>query len=164
MKWPPRQPPTETDDKIALWIDGARTPVLPRRHVRPSCASAQAPSRRQAHPLNRAIPLILAVALFMEQMDSTVIATSLPAIAADIGTSPITLKLALTSYFVALAIFIPVSGWMADRFGAKRIFRGAILVFVAGSVACAASGSLAEFARSWPATAWALRTPPAQLV
>ena len=69
--------------------------------------------------MNRTVPLILAVALFMENMDSTVIATSLPAIAADIGTSPIALKLALTAYLVSLAIFIPISGWMADRFGAK---------------------------------------------
>ena len=84
--------------------------------------------------MNRIVPMILAVALFMEQMDSTVIATSLPAIAHDLGVGPITLKLALTSYMVSLAIFIPLSGWMADRFGAKRIFRAAILVFVFGSI------------------------------
>jgi MFS family permease len=68
--------------------------------------------------MNRIIPLILAVALFMENMDSTVIATALPTIANDLGVSPITLKLALTSYMVALAMFIPISGWMSDRFGA----------------------------------------------
>jgi EmrB/QacA subfamily drug resistance transporter len=93
----------------------------------------------------RVTPLILAVALFMEQMDSTVIATSLPAIAADIGTEPIALKLALTAYFVALAIFIPISGWMADRFGAKTVFRLAILVFMLGSLACSFSFSLETF-------------------
>ncbi|KFC67365.1 MFS permease [Devosia sp. LC5] len=93
----------------------------------------------------RVTPLILAVALFMEQMDSTVIATSLPAIATDIGTEPISLKLALTSYFVALAIFIPISGWMADRFGAKNIFRLAIFVFMLGSLACSFSYSLETF-------------------
>ncbi|KKC39715.1 major facilitator transporter [Devosia epidermidihirudinis] len=93
----------------------------------------------------RVTPLILAVALFMEQMDSTVIATSLPAIAADIGTEPIALKLALTAYFVALAIFIPISGWMADRYGAKNIFRLAILVFMLGSLACSFSYSLETF-------------------
>ena len=81
----------------------------------------------------------------MEQMDSTVIATSLPAIAADIGTQPIALKLALTAYFVALAIFIPISGWMADRFGAKNIFRLAIVVFMLGSLACSFSFSLESF-------------------
>ena len=103
------------------------------------------------HPgfvLIRVTPLILAVALFMEQMDSTVIATSLPAIANDIGTEPIALKLALTAYFVALAIFIPISGWMADRFGAKNIFRLAIFVFMLGSLACSFSYSLETFVGS----------------
>ena len=80
----------------------------------------------------RLVPLIVAVALFMENMDSTVIATSLPAIAADIGTSPLTLKLAITSYLLSLAVFIPASGWTADRFGARTIFRTAIAVFVLG--------------------------------
>ncbi|MFO1207973.1 MAG: MFS transporter [Amaricoccus sp.] len=96
----------------------------------------------------RITPLILAVALFMEQMDSTVIATSLPAIAADIGTSPIALKLAVTSYLVSLAIFIPISGWMSDRFGAKNVFRIAIVVFMAGSIACAMSNSIHAFVLS----------------
>jgi EmrB/QacA subfamily drug resistance transporter len=93
----------------------------------------------------RITPLILAVALFMEQMDSTVIATSLPAIAADLGTSPVSLKLAVTSYLVALAIFIPISGWMSDRFGAKNVFRAAIVVFALGSIACAFSNSIHAF-------------------
>lgn len=116
--------------------------------------------------MKRTVPLILAVALFMEQMDSTVIATSLPAIAADIGASPIALKLALTSYFVALAIFIPISGWMADRFGAKRVFRIAIGVFVVGSLACAASGSLGEFvaSRFLQGMGGAMMTPVGRLV
>lgn len=99
-------------------------------------------------PVRRATPLILAVALFMEQMDSTVIATALPAIAASIGSEPIALKLALTAYFVALAIFIPISGWMADRFGAKNIFRLAIFVFMLGSLACSFSYSLETFVMS----------------
>jgi MFS family permease len=98
--------------------------------------------------LPRASTLVLAVALFMENMDSTVIATSLPAIAADIGAEPISLKLALTAYFVALAIFIPLSGWMADRFGARRVFRWAIGVFIVGSVSCAFAYSLETFVGS----------------
>jgi len=116
--------------------------------------------------LNRTIPLILAVALFMENMDSTVIATSLPAIANDIGTSPVALKLALTSYLVSLAIFIPISGWMADRHGAKRIFRIAIGVFMVGSIACALSGSLVDFvlARFAQGLGGAMMTPVARLV
>lgn len=116
--------------------------------------------------MNRTIPLVLAVALFMEQMDSTVIATSLPAIAADIGTNPIALKLALTAYLVSLAIFIPISAWMADRFGAKRLFCTAIGVFVIGSIACAAAGSLEAFvmARFLQGMGGSMMTPVARLL
>lgn len=116
--------------------------------------------------MNRIIPLVLAIALFMEQMDSNVISTSLPAIAADIGTSPIALKLALTAYLVALAVFIPVSGWMADRFGAKNVFRAAIAVFVVGSIACAAANSLTAFvvARFLQGMGGAMMTPVGRLV
>lgn len=116
--------------------------------------------------LNRTVPLILAVALFMENMDSTVISTSLPAIAADIGTSPVALKLALTAYLVSLAIFIPISAWMADRYGAKRVFRIAIGVFVVGSILCALAGSLLGFvvARFVQGMGGAMMTPVARLV
>ena len=88
------------------------------------------------------LPLIVACALFIENMDSTVIATSLPAMAGDLGVVPIALKLALTTYLLSLAVFIPISGWVADRFGARRTFVVAIAVFLLGSLACAASGSL----------------------
>ncbi len=116
--------------------------------------------------MNRTIPLILAVALFMEQMDSTVIGTSLPAIAADIGTSPIALKLALTAYLVSIAIFIPLSAWMADRFGAKRVFCAAIGVFIVGSVACAFANSLEAFvvSRFLQGMGGSMMTPVARLV
>lgn len=116
--------------------------------------------------MNRTLPLILAVALFMEQMDSTVISTSLPAIATDIGTSPVALKLALTAYLVSLAIFIPISSWMADKVGAKRVFRTAIAVFVVGSVLCAVSGSLVAFvfSRFLQGMGGAMMTPVARLV
>ena len=116
--------------------------------------------------MNRLVPLILAVALFMEQMDSTVISTSLPAIAADLGVGPITLKLALMAYMVSLATFIPLRGWMADRFGAKRIFRLAILVFVAGSILCAVADSLVAFvvSRFLQGMGGAMMTPVARLV
>jgi len=110
--------------------------------------------------------LILATAVFMENMDSTVIATSLAAIAADIGTDPISLKLALTAYLVALAIFIPISSWMADRFGARRVFRLAMLVFMIGSLGCAFSNSLGEFvvARFVQGMGGAMMGPVARLV
>jgi EmrB/QacA subfamily drug resistance transporter len=116
--------------------------------------------------MNRIIPLILAVALFMEQMDSTVISTALPAIAADLSVGPITLKLALTAYMVALAIFIPVSGWMADRYGAKNVFRTAIVIFVIGSILCAMAESLTQFVlfRFLQGAGGAMMTPVGRLV
>ncbi len=114
----------------------------------------------------RLIPLIVACALFMENMDSTVIATSLPAIAADIGTSPLTLKLAITSYLLSLAVFIPASGWTADRFGARAVFSAAIAVFMIGSIGCALSQSITHFviARIIQGIGGAMMTPVGRLV
>jgi EmrB/QacA subfamily drug resistance transporter len=114
----------------------------------------------------RVIPLIVAAALFMENMDSTVIATSLPAIAADIGTSPLTLKLAITSYLLSLAVFIPASGWTADRFGARTVFSAAIAVFMLGSIGCALSSSINDFviARVVQGLGGAMMTPVGRLV
>src|ERR1041384_3684142 len=115
---------------------------------------------------NRLVPIIVAVSLFMDNMDSTVIATSLPAIAADIGTSPLTLKLAVTSYLLSLAVFIPMSGWTADRFGARTVFRAAIAVFVLGSIGCAFANSLEGFvaARILQGMGGAMMTPVGRLV
>lgn len=90
----------------------------------------------------RLLPLIVATALFIENMDSTAIATSLPAMAADLAVEPVELKMALTAYLLALAVFIPVSGWVADRFGARPTFMSAIGVFLLGSLGCALSTSL----------------------
>ena len=114
----------------------------------------------------RLIPLIVATALFMENMDATVIATSLPAIAADIGTSPLTLKLAITSYLLSLAVFIPASGWTADRFGARMVFSVAIGVFILGSIGCAMSTSVTHFviARILQGMGGAMMTPVGRLV
>ncbi len=90
----------------------------------------------------RVLTLVVASALFMESLVSTVIATSLAAMAADLGVDPLTLKLAFTAYYVALAIFIPVSGWCADRFGARTVFASSIGVFTLASVACALAWDL----------------------
>src|SRR6202046_4766779 len=115
---------------------------------------------------SRTLPLIVAVALFMENMDSTIIATSLPAIARAIGTNPLALKLAVTSYLLSLAIFIPASGWTADRFGARNVFRLAIFVFMLGSIGCALSSSLAQFvlARVVQGMGGAMMTPVGRLI
>lgn len=112
------------------------------------------------------VPLIVATALFMENTDSTVISTSLPAIARDLGEDPVALKLALTSYLVSLAIFIPISGWMADRYGARTVFRAALGVFMAGSLACAAASTLGGFvaARFLQGMGGAMMVPVGRLV
>jgi EmrB/QacA subfamily drug resistance transporter len=95
-----------------------------------------------------------------------VIATSLPAIAADIGTSPLTLKLAITSYLLSLAVFIPASGWTADRFGARMVFSIAVAVFMVGSIGCALSSSVTHFviARILQGVGGAMMTPVGRLV
>ncbi len=81
----------------------------------------------------RAVASIVASALFMQNLDSSVVATALPAMSRELGTDPVHLSLAITSYLVALCVFIPVSGWVADRFGPRRVFMVAIVVFTAAS-------------------------------
>jgi len=90
----------------------------------------------------RTVALIIACALFMEQMDATVLATALPTMARDFHVPATNLSSALTSYLLALAIFIPASGRMADRFGSKTVFRLAILLFLAGSILCGQARNL----------------------
>ncbi len=91
---------------------------------------------------NTLTALIVACALFMEQLDGSVIATALPTISRSLHTDPLHLNLAITSYMFSLAVFIPLSGWVADRIGARIIFRAAIVVFMLGSIACGLSTDL----------------------
>src|SRR6185312_7519598 len=111
------------------------------------------------------LPLIVACALFMENLDSTVLSTALPAIARDFGESPIHLKLALTSYLLAIAVFIPASGWLADRYGSRVIFRLAIVTFTIGSICCGLSSSIIEivFARILQGIGGAMMVPVGRL-
>ena len=90
----------------------------------------------------RWIALIVASALFMEQLDGTVLATALPTMAHDFGIDPVRMSMALTSYLLGLAIFIPISGWMADRFGARNVFRLAVSLFTLSSILCGRAESL----------------------
>ena len=90
----------------------------------------------------RLTALIVACALFMQNLDGTVVATALPAMAATFGSDPLHMNVALTSYLLSLAVFIPVSGWIADRYGARQVFRAAIGVFTIGSVLCGLAESL----------------------
>src|SRR5438876_10989349 len=95
------------------------------------------PRRRQL-----TVSLIVACAMFMQNLDSTVIATALPTIAHSLGESPLRLNVAITCYLLSLAVFIPISGWTADRFGARRVFSAAIIVFTLGSIGCGLADSL----------------------
>jgi EmrB/QacA subfamily drug resistance transporter len=91
---------------------------------------------------NILIPTIVGCALLMQTLDSTVIATALPVIADSMHENPIRLNLAITSYLLSLAVFIPLSGWVADRFGARSVFRLAIVIFTLGSICCGLASSL----------------------
>src|ERR1700723_3749737 len=109
---------------------------------------------------------IIATALFMENMDGTVLSTSLPAIAADFHEDPIVLKLALTSYMLTLAVFIPASGWVADKLGARPVICSAVGVFTLGSILCGASTSLPTLigARVFQGLGGAMMVPVGRLV
>jgi EmrB/QacA subfamily drug resistance transporter len=93
-------------------------------------------------PRTTIVSLIVASALFMELLDGSIIATALPVIARSLHTDPIHLNLAITAYLFSLALFIPLSGWAADRFGARTVFRSAILIFTFSSALCGLSQSL----------------------
>jgi EmrB/QacA subfamily drug resistance transporter len=112
------------------------------------------------------VPLIVACALFMQNLDSTIIATALPSIAESLHEEPLRLNLAITSYLLSLAIFIPLSGWMADRFGARTVFRWAIVAFTLGSIACGFSSTLGELvaARIIQGVGGAMMVPVGRLV
>jgi len=90
----------------------------------------------------RLTALIVACALFMQNLDGTVIATALPAIAKAFGSDPVSMNVALTSYLLSLSVFIPASGWFADRYGSRNVFRAAIAIFTVGSILCGRADSL----------------------
>lgn len=86
--------------------------------------------------IKRLLPWLVAVAFFMESLDTTILNTAVPTIAAALGVAPLSMKSVLSSYTLSLALFIPVSGWMADRYGTRRVFSAAIGLFTFGSVLC----------------------------
>src|SRR5258706_3342618 len=101
------------------------------------------PESGDSNPHFRTIALIVGAAMFMEQLDGTVLATALPSMARELGVSAPSLSIALTSYLISLAVFIPVSGRIADRFGARTVFRSAIVIFLLGSISCANARNVA---------------------
>src|SRR4051812_15366851 len=114
----------------------------------------------------RTIALIVGAAMFMEQLDGTVLATALPSMARELGVSAPSLSIALTSYLISLAVFIPVSGRIADRFGARTVFRSAIVIFLLGSISCANAPNVTFLvvARFFEGIGGALMMPVGRLV
>jgi EmrB/QacA subfamily drug resistance transporter len=93
-------------------------------------------------PSNRLVAWVVASGMFMNQLDSTVVTTSIPQIAESLGEEPLKLSFAITAYLISLAVFIPISGWIADRFGPRRVFCTAIAIFTASSALCGLSFNL----------------------
>src|SRR6201989_1314590 len=91
---------------------------------------------------NKYLPWLVAVAFFMESLDTTILNTAVPAIAEALRVTPLSMKAVLSSYTLSLAVFIPISGWMADRFGTRRVFASAIGLFTLGSLLCGLSSDI----------------------
>ena len=89
--------------------------------------------------IKRYLPWVVATTLFMEQLDSTIVNTAIPSMAASLQVTPLSLKAVVTSYILSLAVAIPISGWMADRYGTRRVFMSAIAIFTIASVLCGLS-------------------------
>lgn len=110
--------------------------------------------------------LLVAITFFMENLDATVIATALPQMAHDFGQNPVSLNIGISAYLLAVAVFIPLSGWVADRFGARQVFAGAIGLFSLASLLCGLAPSLELFviARVLQGVGGALMVPVGRLV
>jgi len=100
------------------------------------------PESRLAETSRRLLPWLIAVAFFMESLDTTILNTAVPTIAAALHVAPLNMKSVLASYTLSLAVFIPISGWMADRFGTRRVFASAIGIFTLGSFLCGISSNI----------------------
>ncbi len=123
-------------------------------------------SQPQSGFVSAIAPIAVASALFMDFIDSTALSTALPTLARAFHSDPVHLKLALTSYIMALAVFTPASGWAADRFGAKKVFLTAMMVFLSGSICCAMSRSLTQLvcSRILQGLGGAMMTPVGRLI
>jgi len=104
----------------------------------PAASSTDAPSAA----VKRMLPWLVAVAFFMESLDTTILNTAVPVIAKALAVTPLNMKSVLASYTLSLAVFIPISGWMADRFGTRRVFASAIGIFTLGSFLCGLSSDI----------------------
>src|SRR5476651_278673 len=100
------------------------------------------PSAISIEAVKRFLPWLVAVAFFMQALDTTILNTAVPAIAKALSIAPLSMKAVLSSYTLSLAVFIPISGWMADRFGTRRVFSSAIGIFTVGSLLCGLSTNI----------------------
>jgi len=157
------EPPLATEAAQAAAADGS-TGAPPVGTVPADPAPAAADPPRAADP--RLVAAIVASALFMQNLDGSAVTTALPSMARDLDVEPARLGAAITSYLVALTVFIPLSGWVADRFGAKRVFMAAIVVFTGASALCAASQGLPSLvaARVLQGFGGAMMVPVARLL
>jgi EmrB/QacA subfamily drug resistance transporter len=105
-------------------------------------AVAAVPSAISIEAVKRILPWLVAVAFFMQALDTTILNTAVPAIAKALNIAPLSMKAVLSSYTLSLAVFIPISGWMADRFGTRRVFAWAIGTFTLGSLLCGISNNV----------------------
>ncbi len=110
--------------------------------VSPTPAAAPLPTKTATTPHKRFLPIIIGIALFMQTLDSTIIGNALPTMARALHESPLALNLAITTYLLAAAIFLPISGWLADRFGARVVFMSAIISFAISSLFCGLASTL----------------------
>jgi EmrB/QacA subfamily drug resistance transporter len=112
------------------------------------------------------IPITVAIGFAMEQLDTTIITTAIPAMARTLNATPLHMSLAVTTYVLVLAVFIPVSGWFADRFSARLVFVAALVTFTLGSVACGLAASLPMLiaARALQGLGGAMMTPVGRLI
>ncbi len=123
--------------RISLLPFAPPTSLVIREPVSTTAYSAAPPSPPAVPPeVRRYLPWLVAVALFMENLDVTIVNTAVPTMAASLAVAPLSLRGVLTSYTLSLAVFIPISGWLADRFGTKRVFNLAIVLFMLGSLLC----------------------------
>ncbi len=111
-----------------------------------SAASTAGDDQSDGLPSYRIVAIIIASALFMENLDATVLATAIPTMARDFAVAAPDMSIAVTAYLLALALFVPASGHLADRFGGNMVFRGALIIFMAGSVVCALAPNLTVLA------------------
>ena len=116
--------------------------LLARSMIPNSSSTVSVSPETPSESLKRLLPWLVAVAFFMESLDTTILNTAIPTIANALAVAPLSMKAVLSSYTLSLALFIPISGWMADRFGTRRVFASAIGLFTLGSFLCGISSNI----------------------